>query len=146
MFPEINIDFVVTDTVQNGNTIAEYNGKTFLYDFKLGDFIYRNGAPIEVTRIEALKIWIEKVIRTERDRFKIYENVVYGVYLEDLIGTNMPKGFTESEITREITEGISDNPFVIEVKDWRFERIDSVMNVYFTVVSDFGNFEVEVIN
>lgn len=121
-----------------------FNGTTFLYDFQKGDFIYKNGAPVVVHGQKALEIWIEKVIRTERFKFKIYENVDYGITLEDLIGSNLPQAFIESEIKRELTESILINPMIERLSEWSFEREGSLWTINFTVETTDDAFEMEV--
>lgn len=144
MFPEDVAEYIENEEITTNDTSSTFNGRTFLYDFKIGDFIYKNGAPIEVVGIKALQVWIEKVIRTERFRFKIYEDIEYGVSIEDLFGSMLPKGFVESELKRELTESILLNPFVEEVTDWDFEIEGSEWKIAFTVISIEGAFEMEV--
>ena len=57
--------------------------RTFQFDFKAGEFVMKNGVPIEVNGQEALKLWIEKCLRTQLGRYKIYENKIYGANIED---------------------------------------------------------------
>lgn len=131
--------------IQENETLI-FNGSSFLYDFKKGDFIYNNGNPIAVKGRVALEIWIEKVIRTEKFRFKIHEEIEYGVLIEDLIGSMLPRGFIESEIRRELTEAILRNPFIEELIDWSFEVDSGEWIVGFTVISVEGSFEMEVVS
>lgn len=120
-------------------------GKTFMYDFDKGDFVMRDGKLIELFGIESLKMWIMKVMKTERFRFRIYEGVDYGVTLEDLIGSNLPRAFVESEIEREVTESLLLNPYIEDVREWTFIRDGKWMRVSFTVISPMYNtFDVEV--
>ena len=144
MFPEDISEYIENEVVINESTTPTYTGKTFLYDFKKGDFIYKNGSPVEVDGIKALKIWIEKVIRTERFKFNIYEDVEYGIRIEDLIGSSLPKGFSESEMKRELTESILTNPYIEELINWSFKVDGSEWTIGFTVVSTLETFEMEV--
>ena len=80
MFPE------TSELVISENTSANTAGtKSFLYDFSKGDFVIRDGKLVECDELEAIKVWIEKIIRTEKNRFPIYDGTEYGCYLEDLI-------------------------------------------------------------
>lgn len=144
MFPEDVAEYIENEELTANDTSTTFNGRAFLYDFKKGDFIYKNGAPIEVTGMKALEVWIEKVIRTERFRFKIYEDIEYGVSIEDLIGSMLPRGFTESELKRELTESILLNPFVEELTDWAFDINGSEWRIAFTVVTIDDAFVMEV--
>lgn len=119
-------------------------GKSFLYDFEKGDFVLRNGKMVVVEGVESLKVWIEKVIRTERFRFKIYENVEYGITIEDLIGSNFPRTFIEAELKREITSVLEEHPYINRIEGWQFERDGTLMKIKFTVITVDGAFEQEV--
>lgn len=136
MFPEDISNYINDEEVINENTTLTFNGKSFLYDFKKGDFIYKNGAPIEVDGIKAIQIWIEKVIRTERFKFNVYDGINYGITLEDLIGSNLPKGYIESEMKRELEESILNNPYIEELINWSFIVDGSQWIVGFTVITN----------
>lgn len=144
MFPEDVGQYLVTEENDAINRTPTYNGRSFLYDFKRGDFIYKNGAPIEVTGLKALEIWIEKVIRTERFRFNVHKDVNYGVTIEDLIGSLLPRGYIESEMTRELTESILENPLIDDLTNWNFEVDGSKWTISFTVQTVEGAFEMVV--
>ena len=66
MFPE-------TDELVISETTSENTGgtKSFLYDFSKGDFVIRDGKLVPCDSLEAIKVWIEKIIRTEKNRFPI---------------------------------------------------------------------------
>jgi len=135
MFPDDISEYINNEEMINENTTPTFNGKSFLYDFKKGDFIYKNGAPIEVDGIKAIRIWIEKVIRTERFKFNVYKDVNYGITLEDLIGSSLPKDYIKSEMIRELEESILTNPYIDELKDWSFVVDGSTWIVGFTVIT-----------
>ena len=103
MFPtaNVNLNILKAETQDTDDKIS------FKFDFESGDFILNDGRVIECTGDEALKIWIEKVIRTEKGRYKIYADTEYGIVLEDLIvGSVYPKEFIESELKREIEDAL----------------------------------------
>lgn len=144
MFPDDIQSYIENEELKTDNTASTFTGRTFLYDFKKGDFIYKNGAPVVVEGIKAIQVWIEKIIRTERFQFQIYEGVDYGVTIEDLIGSNLPRGFVESEMIRELSESILKNPYIADLKDWSFAVEESVWTISFTVVTKEEAFEMEV--
>lgn len=135
MFPDDISEYINNEEMINENTNPTFNGKSFLYDFKKGDFIYKNGAPVEVDGIKAIQIWIEKVIRTERFKFNVYKDVNYGITLEDLIGSSLPKDYIKSEMIRELEESILTNPYIEELKDWSFVVDGSEWTISFTVIT-----------
>lgn len=145
MFPEDVQEYLENETlIEESTNTATFNGKSFLFDFKKGDFVYKNGSLVEVEGKEALKTWIEKIIRTESFKFNIYENVDYGISIDDLIGSTLPRGFIESELKRELTEAILRNPLVDDLTDWKFEKDGSKWTIAFTVETTEETFEMEV--
>lgn len=125
-------------------------GKSFLFDFKKGDFVMKDGKLVVLEGIEALKMWIVKVIRTEKFRFRIYENTgfeddeQYGVMLEDLIGSNFDREFIEAEIEREVTEALMLHEYIVSVDEWQFERNSKKMTVLFAVTTYDETLNMEV--
>lgn len=142
MLPEIaNLDFNTEEIAEDLPPI----GKSFLYDFEKGDFVLKSGKMIELHGVDSLKMWIEKVLKTERFRFRIYESVDYGVTLEDLIGSNFPRDFIEIEIKREVTESLLLSSYIERLERWIFERDEERMLVSFDVISPMYNtFHMEV--
>lgn len=134
MFPTITQLEFVTETEE---TIQL--GRSFLFDFNENKFVMENGKFIVVEGIEALKMWIEKTIRTEKFRFKIYEknndrDSEYGVRIEDLIiGNDYPILFIESELKREITDALLKHPAISNLSEWLIDKEDDVLNINFTV-------------
>lgn len=119
------------------------NGKSFLFDFKSGDFALQNGKMIEVEGIDSLKIWIQKTLLTEKNKYQIYKGTDYGVSLEDLIVGKYPTDFTRNEIQREITEALLINPNVSTVTNFNFNNDKDLLTVGFTVNHLFS-LEVEI--
>lgn len=118
-------------------------GKSFLYDFKKGDFVMRNGKMVEVHGLETLKQWILKVLKTERFRFRIYKGIPYGVTLEDLIGSNLPRAFVEAEIKREVTESLMEHTHIQAIQEWQFTSDETWMRIKFRVITVEGAFEID---
>ncbi len=126
-----------------------YVGKSFLFDFENGDFILRDGRLVEVSGIEALKVWIEKILRTEKYRYEIYEREdkkEYGVILEDLIvGNNFSYSFIEAELKREITEALTKNPLILSLSNWNIQKENPLVKISFKVnLKDESSFIQEV--
>lgn len=148
MLPEIaDLEFENDELVEEDVPTI---GKSFLFDFKKGDFVLKDGKLVILEGIEALKMWIVKVIRTEKFRFRIYENTgfeddeQYGVMLEDLIGSNFDREFIEAEIEREVTEALLLHEYIISVDEWQFERNSKKMTVSFAVTTYDETLNMEV--
>lgn len=116
-------------------------GKSFLFNFNTGEFVMNDGKMIVLEGIDALKMWIEKVLRTQADRFKIYEGTEYGVAFEDLIGSSLPRAFIEAEIKRETTTALELNPNILSIENWTFEREGKRMKIQFRVRTTEDTFE-----
>ena len=130
MFPQ-------TQSISNiqSQTESSTGTKTYLFDFDKGDFVIRDGKLIECDGIEAIKVWIEKILRTEKGRFKIYDNTEYGCHLEDLIiGNSYTVEFIEAELKREIEEALLLNPQISAVSNFKISRatnsLTATMEVY----------------
>lgn len=116
MFPETNdISFSSTSDI--------LGTRSYLYDFDTGDFVVRDGKLVECDGVEAVKVWIEKILRTEKGRFKIYDDTEYGARLEDLIiGNSYSVAFIESELKREIEDALLQNPQIRSVTNIQITR------------------------
>lgn len=126
---------------------AIVRGKSFKFDFVAGDFITKDGKVEELTGIESLKIWIVKLLKTEKHKFKIYktgEIDVYGITLMDLVHSDNPYFFIKSEIQREIKEELLKNTEILSVSDFIFTREKRTLAVAFTVNSIYGLAESKV--
>lgn len=131
MFPEIvNIEDIPIIEEQTEIPVIK---TSFLFDFKTGEFVMRNGRLVKVNGIASLQVWIEKTLRTELDRFKVYEGTDYGTSLEDLIGQNYPISFFESEIQREVNESILKHPVIASVTAFELDKDKASLHVKFTV-------------
>lgn len=118
MFPKTD-SASVTDTSlgPSGGT------KTYLFDFETGEFVIRDGKMVECDGVDAIKVWIEKIIRTEKNRYKIYTDTEYGCHLEDLvIGNNYTTEFIEAELKREIEDALMQHPMIQRISGFVIER------------------------
>ena len=118
MFPETQ-----NSTVPNKDTVVSNGTKTYLFDFDRGDFVIRDGKLVVCDGVEAIRVWIEKIIRTEKSRYPIYDGTEYGCHLEDLIiGNNYTVEFIEAELKREIEEALLQNPQISNVSGFQLVR------------------------
>ncbi|WP_053955094.1 DUF2634 domain-containing protein [Inediibacterium massiliense] len=112
-------------------------GKSFLFDFDKGEFVIKDGRLVEVLGVDAIKGWIDKVLRTEKYKYKIYQRKdknEYGVIVEDLIiGKNLPKDFIEAELKREISQSLMKHPMIASVYHFEIKKVASYINLSFKV-------------
>lgn len=136
MLPRLNLDSAIEEI----NVEEKKNqGKTFLYDFKKGDFVIKDGRLVEVEGKEAIKVWIEKILRTEKFKFEIYKEDEgideYGISIKDLIlGKKVPQFFLQSELRREIEQALKKHSEIDRIEDFRVEHELATLKIYFTVI------------
>lgn len=112
---------------------------TFAFDFKAGEFVMKNGNPVVLTGIDALRLWVEKVIRTQSGRYFIYKGKRYGTNIEDLVvGKSYKFDFAESELRREIEEALLQHEDIQRVESFTAEKVGSVLNIEFTLLTVYG--------
>lgn len=91
--------------------------------------------------LDAITQAIRLILSTERYEYVIY-SWDYGVELVDLIGKPMP--YVMSEVPRRITEALTQDDRIEDVKDFEFETSGKKLHVTFTVVSTIGNIPTEL--
>lgn len=135
-----------------------YNGTSYLYDFKKGDFIYERGNPVKVEGKEALKVWIEKALRTRINTYKIYDNTgssslssqrEYGSSIWKMIrGQKLPPLLIQAETKRDIEETLLRNDKILGIENYHIaqgtRRDSSLLEIKFTVRTVDEVFPMEV--
>lgn len=138
MFPlfEENIEEIAVDE----NNSPKW---AFLVDFKEKKFLKKNGKLIKSNDVRIVRMWIEKILLTFKDRYKIYED--YGMsYYDLIIGRRFPTGFLYAELKREIEETMLSNPQIISIENFNAELIKHSLYVTFDVyLVDGSNFSWE---
>jgi len=143
MFP--GQDNSIKDNQKNSSSEIYSNGKSFLFDFNSGEFKLQHGKLSTIERLESLKSWINKILRTDKNKYEIYKNTSYGVEnLKDLLASNYPFEFIKAEIERSIKEALLKNKNIKSVERFEFERNNRLLKVSFDVISNFGLIESEV--
>lgn len=113
--------------------------KTFDFDFKAGEFRMKNGNPVVLTGIDALKLWIQKCIRTQLNRHSIYKGKQYGANIEDLvIGKSYNFDFAESELRREIETALLQNEDIQSMSSFSVKKTGSTLDISFTLITVYG--------
>lgn len=76
-------------------------GRGLVFDWANKRYVMENGGPVECIGAEAVKAWIEQVIRTQVGKYAVHPTD-YGCSALELIGQKIPKGYALSEIRREL--------------------------------------------
>lgn len=97
--------------------------------------------PNEFTdELTELKNWIELLIRTEKDKYKIYDEN-FGMSFDDIVGYRLPRSVQVSEIIRRLKRTIVNGAdHVTDVRDFQFDN-----GLFtFTVITDLAEKEVVI--
>jgi len=139
--------FPMQDIELNNNTQSPEGKISFDFDFSTGDFVLEDGKVKTLNGIEALKMWITKVLKTEKYRFKVYNTddvEKYGASLHEIVTSDYPMEFIKSESQREITETLLKNAEIKNVDNFKFNRDKKTLNVSFNVSTIYGTVESQV--
>ena len=138
-FPFIGTDIEVEETELPlfRQPAWDFNNDEFLYD--------ENHNHIFVTGKEALKIWIYKVLKTERFSYIAY-SWQYGIELQPFIGKVMSVQERYSELKRMITECLMVNPYIKSIDSIEFDAENREKDVTITVnlTTVYGEASVDV--
>lgn len=138
LFPKIEAELDKLN--ETGGQTEDFKpiGKTFLFDYKTGQHILTDGKLKECTTNEAISQWIEKVLRTEINKYGIYtidESDGFGISVYEYVGKRkLHMGYVASELKREITEQLLKHRHIESIEDYTAEQINRSLHVTFTAV------------
>lgn len=140
MFPDIDLGEIIEEELQEEEKIEQ--GITYLYDFKKGDFILKDGRLVVAEGKEGIKVWIEKLLLTEEFKFEIYkensENE-YGTTIKRLIqGKKIPQLLLQSELKRIIEEKLVEHIEIERIEDFNTKQEMATLIISFTVILKDG--------
>jgi len=120
LFPE-DMDFEITDFIEDETVSIEDFKKSYAFDFEKGEFIKGpDGKILLVDRLEAYKQWCQKVLFTPRKKHLAYSDV-YGQEYYTLIGESISKSAIELEVERMTREALMVHPYTRSVENFRFK-------------------------
>jgi hypothetical protein len=135
--------FVTGNTTSNTSqpdsleTFTEY-----AWDFEHDCFIFENGKHKIVTENEALKVWIYKTLKTERWRYRAYDNA-YGIELEQFIGRSTNNADSAVEVERYVKEALLINPYIKSIDNITFTNESDVLDFEVSLTTIYGNLTVQ---
>jgi len=92
----------------------------------------------KVDGIEAIKQTIAVILNVERYRHYIY-SWNFGTEFDDLIGQDT--AYVCPEITRRITEALTQDDRITGISEWKFEKNKTSISASFTVHTIYGDVE-----
>jgi len=126
-----------TVTVISEDTQELLQKESFQFDFVSGEFNLIDGKLVSVSGLDALKGWIQKIIKTEKFNFKIYfkdGQEEYGVSIRDLItGKSLDRDFLNAELKRELDQALCRNALIESTSNYRLEQVGRQLKVTFQV-------------
>lgn len=118
---------------------------TYNFDFEKGEFVMSDGAVGVLSGVSALKLWIDKTIRTQFGRYSIYDDKDYGANIEDLIiGKSYGFDFVESELKREIETALLKHNDILSLDSFSVVKNGTILNISFTISTAYGKLNEEV--
>ncbi len=135
MLPKIaSLQFQTEDVIETPE-----NHSTFKWDFRSGEFRTVDGKLQEVTELDYIMIWIEKILRT-RVGFDIYSS--YGSGHHNLIGSVYDRDFVQAEVTRMIREALLINDAILEIGEVDVDFEGSELTMKLDAMTIYGHTEV----
>lgn len=112
------------------------------FDFESNEFLKNDRGNYKVYGKEALKIWIQKMLQTQKQRYSIYSEE-YGHDLEELMGQHFDETLM-TQIQNELVRALTANPYILDATDFAFERKPGgTLQVSFQIQSIYGDFDYE---
>lgn len=132
--------FPFIDTEKNMEATTELPVlKEYAYDFEKNVLLLdKNGKTYLVEKNEALRIWIFKVLTTERFHYTAHSSAYGEEFSDQLVGQSMDGDIAELEMERYITEALMVNPYIEALDDFSFETGNAGMKVSFSCTSIYG--------
>lgn len=112
----------------------------FEFDFVKGDFTIVDGKARKISGVEMLKNKIEKLLRTEFEKYPVYDQ--YGMPFYGWFAGQRDRDLIKIAMTREITERVPEYiEGVRQVFDFNFEFEHRGCRVNFKVKTDYSDNE-----
>lgn len=129
----------------NGNHKAEnrMTHKEYAWDFQTNDFLLKDGKPYIVEGIEALKIWILKILKTERYKYLAY-SWTYGSEISTVIGNKFKKREIEIDLKNIVEDVLLRHPQILSVNNLIVSQSGKSLSVQMTIHTEYGEVDVNV--
>lgn len=111
------------------------------WNFELNKPIFAGGDIVEVSGIEAVKVWIFKALHTERFRYEIYSRG-YGSDVFSLIGQPFSLQLKHAEAARYVKECLIINKYITSVSNINVDFSDNKLTISCYVSTIYGSEEI----
>lgn len=123
--------------------MSDYVTAEPFFDWEKGEFVIVGGAPRLATGKERIKNSIQKRLRTQLNKYKIYRGTGYGVDSDGVKGEILAKDYRISEMKRNITEALLQEDGIISIDNFSAEQKGRLLNISFAVNTEFGDIEIK---
>lgn len=96
-----------------------------------------------VEGVDAVKVWAWQALQTPRNRYYIY-SIGYGHDFETLIGRGYSDAFIRTELKRLVENCLSHNSYITGIENFQCEIVGDQVKATFTIITDFGESEVDI--
>lgn len=135
MFPKIEADLQLT-VLDMQEKKQPTLGRVLKFDYDKGCHVLKDGRFVECTALEAVMQYIEHVLRTELDKYRVYKvekDDDFGISVYRYIGSKkLPPDYFASELKREITEQMENHKYIDYVDGYKYEFKERKLFAEFT--------------
>jgi len=139
MFPTLNLDTLVSSiNAQAEKENAHVIGDVILLKFNEKNeatIVIENGKPKFAETIEEkIIMFLQVLLRTELNKYEIYDGTKFGVSFYKFKGKKIPNSIIVSEIKREITENLKKINKFDSIENFSVNLTASTLNITFNLI------------
>lgn len=123
--------------------MADYRTAEPFFDWKTGDFVIIGGRVKIATGKERVINWVQKVLRTQLNKYGIYVGADYGLDRKGIVGKTFTTDYKRSELRRKITDALLKNKDILSIDDFRMEPNGKKLLISFKIVTEYGSDVIE---
>lgn len=143
LYPTLNLDTLAEELNQAlETTTTNMIGKVFLLEFidNKARVVIENGKLKEAETVkEKIQMYIQVLLRTELDKYYIYENTKFGMTYFKFRGQKLPQSFIIAEIKREIEENLLRINLIDSINNFTANMTLTTVNISFEVILKDGD-------
>lgn len=124
MFPENTIQDVIDQFEETQKEVSTEVLLTSKFNYTEHQTPLKDGSPIQINNIDAIKQWIILFILTPKDIYQIYEGTGFGTSLYKMRGQKklFSSGYADAEIERELREGLPLCPAIKQLTGFELNK------------------------
>lgn len=132
IFPIADISLLQNEEIQEET--EQSLGKVYKFDFDNNKYLLKDGKLIETTKTEAIQQFVRWTLKTIIKKYKIYDED-YGMDYSFVGYRNLPFGFVNSELKRQIEEQLTTHPLINSILNYKSYKESTSLYVEFVLVT-----------